>query len=362
MWQVVIFETRTGAPILDVTSLVGSASWSTRRNGQGTGSHSLRLTGAGIPRSVVEEITRGNKYTIAQIWSDGTVAYAGVLVDEDWDEVAQTSELQSKEIRAFVVPGRMLFGVLDYAPDGIALTIANRSYSSAVRRLFQAAMAPSSEWVLPIPVTGLADTVGGFSATWRKEEQLTWENCLKQIEDDGCEVMLRPYLSGGSLFWEPIVAVTVTIGSPWDLAVRAPGSLLTEPKVKFSSERSVTGILGFGKGTGQQTPFAYAPTSGSGATDQPIRDTVVTFADIEDQTRLQAAVDAEYNSRRDRAEKWSYGVHIWPDGPARSMPGRVHRLWTYGSARLPDGFRDRRVIALSGDMSFKVTPEVQNAD
>lgn len=358
MWSVGIFETRTGAPVLDVSSLVSAGSWATRRNGQGSGSHTLKL--AGMPQAVVAEITRGNKYTIVQSWGT-TVVYAGVIEDVEWDEPAQSMGVQSKEFRASLLPARMLFGVLDYQPAAVALTLSGRSYSSAVRRLIQAAFAPSGEWLLPVDYAVLPDTVGGFSASWRKEEQLTWGDCLSQIEADGCEVFFRPYLSSGYLRWEPVVQYKVVFGEPWDLAVRAPGSLLLDVKVKWSTSRLATGVLGFGKGRGQDAPFAFAPESGSGATDQPIRDVVVNFPDISDQTRLQAAVTAEYNNRRSPVEQWSYGVHVWPEGPERCMPGRVHRLWTYGSARLPDGSRDRRVIALSGDMGFKVTPEVQDA-
>lgn len=361
MWWVAVFETRTGEPILDVTSLVESGPWSTRRNGQGSATHTLQFAGSGFPQPLVAGLCRGNKRTIVQGWGS-SVAYAGVIEDTDWDEAAQKLTVQSKEFRAALAPTRMLFGVVDYQPSEVALTVSGRSYSSALRRLIQKVTTVSSEWALPVDVSVLPDTAGGFSAVWRKEEQLTFEDCMKQLEDDGCEIFFRPYLtSAGMLRWEPTAQVKVTFGDPLDLAVRAPGSLVLKPSVKFSTARLVTGVLGFGKGYGQDRPFAHAPSTGSGATDQPIRDVVVNFPDISDQNRLQAAVDAEYQARKTAVEQWSYGVHIWRSGPASHLPGRMHRLWTYGSARLADGSRDRRVIALSGDMGFTVTPEVQGA-
>ena len=298
---------------------------------------------------------------VAAVAWGSTVVYAGVVEDSSWDETSQQLTVQSKEFRASLVPARMLFGVVDYQADAVALSLTGRSYSSAVRRLITAAMAPSSEWVLPVDVASLSDSAGGFSAVWRKEEKLTWEDCLAQIEADGCEVFFRPYLSAGLLRWEPLVAATVLTGGPVDLAARAPGSRVVDLTVKWSTARLATGVLGFGKGQGQDAPSAYAPTGGSGASSQPVRDVVVTFPDVSDPGRLQAATTAEYESRRLPVEQWAYGLHVWPDGPAIALPGMVHRLWVYGSGRLADGAHDMRVIALSGDMGFKVTPEVQSA-
>jgi hypothetical protein len=124
--------------------------------------------------------------------------------------------------------------------------------------------------------------------------------------------------------------------------------------------RQMTGVLAFGKG-GTGAPTKYAPTTGSGATDIGVRDIMMNFPDIDDDTRLQAAADANYNILKGETEQWQFGLHVWPDGPAFAAPGRLLNLWVYGDAYLEDGKHPQRVIALSGDMSYSVTPEVQYA-
>lgn len=365
MWRLKLFEARPGSEAIDVTNLVDKASWTSRLNGQGQGQHTLRMFGSGLSGAQGRELTRGNKYAIAQVWGS-TVGYAGVLTDDDWDEESQTLVLQSKEMRAHFAPGRMAFGVNQYAPAGVALTITNRSHSGAVRAVLQAVQAPSSEWVMPIDLP--ADGAGTFSARWRFEETLTWENMLQQIEADGCEIAFRPYIAaGGQLRWQTIVAPKVSIGAATDLAARAPGSIVTGLRVKRSAATIATGVLAFGKGQGQDKPHAYAPSTGSGATDEPVRDVKVTYQDIEvpagdtaAQARLQAAANKEYAARRYPVEQWSFGLHVYGLGPAIALPGASLRLWVHGSKRIADGPHLKRVVALAGDWGMGVKPEVQD--
>lgn len=364
MWRLKIFESRSGVEILDVTELVSESTWTARLNGQGDATHTLRLGNSGLSAAQVTEITRGNKYTIAQLW-DGVPVYAGVIADDDWDEDTSVLTVTSKEIRAYYGPGRMTVGVNQFDPAATALEVVNRSRSGAVRAVLQAIMAPSSEWVLPIDLP--ADGAGGFTARWRQEEKLTWGDLLDQIEADGCEILFRPQIVDGLLRWQTVVAVKVQTGTPADLIVKSPESIVVGLKVKRSSDLLATGVLGFGKGQGQDTPFAFAPQSGSGASDQPVRDVVVSFPDIEvrpgnatDQKRLQDATNAEYERRRSLTEQWSFSLMIADRGPTIALPGMALRLWVYGSARIPDGPYSQRVAALAGGWNTTVTPEVQS--
>lgn len=365
MWGLKLFEARPGSEAIDITRLVGGANWTARLNGQGQGSHTLKMFGSALSGAQGRELTRGNKYAVAQVWGT-TVAYAGIITDDDWDEESETLTLQSKEMRAHMAPGRMSFGVNQYNPAGVTVTITNRSHAGAVRAVLQAVQAPSAEWALAIDLP--ADGSGSFSARWRFEETLTWEDMLQQIEADGCEITFRPYISAsGQLRWQTLVAAKIQTGTALDLAAKVPESIVTGLKVKRSSATLATGVLAFGKGQGQDRPYAYAPTSGSGATDQPVRDVKVTFPDIEvrrgnaaDQARLQAAADAEYALRRDPVEQWSFGLHIADQGPGIALPGALLRIWVHGSKRIPDGGHLKRVIALGGDWGMGVNPEVQD--
>jgi hypothetical protein len=352
VWTLGVFETRTGAPQFVLP--VGTGTWSTRLTGKGTGEHTVPLFGTGIPQSLIREISKGNKYTLAQMW-DGVVVYAGVIQRRRFVESTGMLTLRSMELRAAYLNSRMLYGVPFYDPDGTVLSVSSKSHSGAVRAVFEVGLEPAPAWSLPIDLP--ADGSGSFSAEWKYSDRLKVEDHLAQIEADGCEVDFRPYLDGdGYLRWETRVQTAITSGSATDLAAKAPGGLVVDLELVTDYALESTGVLGFGPG-GLTAPTAWA---GNAGVDISVRDVWTSFADIPE-ARLQSAVDALFAQLETPTEQWAFGLHVWPNGPAFALPGRLLNLFVYGSPFIPDGKHEKRVIALSGDMGFMVTPEVQDA-
>lgn len=357
MWEVWIHNTRSGSPERRIP--VAAASWNRRLGSLGSATHVFATRGSGLPKSLINEITRGNKYTIVQRW-DRHCAYAGVIRDDRAPDNSPILPLRSKEIRAALFEGRLPHGVNEYSPNGAVLTVTNRSWAGAIRAILdkgtKGGLVPG--WELPIDLP--TDSAGGFSAEWLYEDGLSIDDMFKQVEDDGAETDLAPYLTSNDyLRYAPRVAETITVGEPFLLPSRAPGSIVTnlEPGNDVAAQR--TGVLGFGNGTGAARLWAYAPQTGDGIRDMPVQDVQVSFPDIFDQARLQAAVDAEFRRRNYPIRQWGLELHINTYGPAIGDAGRLLDVHTFGSDRIPDGVHHLRSIGLSGDMSRKVTPEVQ---
>jgi len=335
-----------------------AANWTRRLSGTGTGSHSFPLYGLGVPKSLIREIAEGNKYTVAHKWGDH-VAYAGVISNRNFNESSSVLTVASKEFRSALLGARMTFGVDSYNAAGGVLTVTDKSRSGAVRIVLTAAMAPSAEWALPVDLP--SDSAGGFDASWRHEETLTIEDLIRQVEDDGVEVDFRPYIhTDGTLRYETRVDLKISAGGTTDIAARAPGSIVTGLEYTDDYANAVTGVIGFGNGTGQDRLSAYAPTGGSGAVYSPVRDIKIEFPDIYDQNRLQRAVTAAYEAQKDPVSQWSFGLHVYGTGPQIADPGRTLNMFIYGSAFAEDGRHPKRVIALSGGLGYEVTPEVQD--
>jgi len=357
MWEVWIHNTRSGSPERRIP--VASASWNRRLGSLGSATHGFVTRGSGLPKSLINELKRGNKYSIVQRW--GThCAYAGVIRDDRAPDNSPVLPLRSKEIRAALFEGRLPHGVNEYTKEGVVLAVTNRSWAGAVRAILDKGTKGGAVagWELPIDLP--ADGSGGFSAGWLYEEGLSIGDMLKQVEDDGAETDHAPYLTpSGYLRYETRVAQTITTGAPFLLPSRAPGSIVTnlEPGTDVAAQR--TGVLGFGNGSGADRLWAFAPQTGDGIRDMPVQDVQVTFPDIYDQARLQAAVDAEFRRRNTPIEQWGMELHINTYGPAIADVGRLLDVHTFGSDRIPDGVHHLRSIGLSGDMNFKVTPEVQ---
>lgn len=357
MWEAWIHNTRSGSPERQIP--VSAAKWNRRLGSLGSASHSFATRGSGLEKSLISEITRGNKYTIVQRWGDH-VAYAGVIRDDGAPDNSPVLPLRSKELRSALFGSRLPHGVNEYTPGGVVLAVSNRSRTGALRAVLNAGTKGGAApgWELPIDLP--ADSAGTFSAKWLFEEGLTVEDMIGQIEDDGVEMDLAPYLTGtGYLRYESRVAVTMITGSPFLLPAHAPGSIVTllEPRRDVAVQR--TGVLAFGNGSGQDRLWAFSPQTGDGIRDMPVQDVQVTFPDITDQARLQRAADAEFRRRNYPIEQWGIELHVGGYGPSIADIGRVLDIHVFGSERLADGVHPLRVIGLSGDLSMSVTPEVQ---
>lgn len=356
MWEVWIHNTRSGSPERRIP--VSAASWNRRLGSLGSATHAFVTRGSGLPKSLINEITRGNKYTIVQRWGRHC-AYAGVIRDDRAPDNSPILPLRSKEIRAALFAGRLPHGVNEYTPNGAVLTLTNRSWAGAVGAILDKGTKGGlvAGWELPIDLP--ADAAGGFSAEWLYEEGLSIGDMFKQVEDDGTETDLAPYLTEGDyLRYETRVQSTINVGTPSLLPSRAPGSIITNLEPGNDVEVQRTGVLGFGNGWGADRLWAYAPQTGDGIRDMPVQDVQISFPDIHDQTRLQRAVDAEFRRRNNPIRQWGLELHINTYGPAIADVGRLLDVHTFGSDRIPDGVHHLRSIGLSGDMSFKVTPEV----
>ena len=357
MWEVWIHNTRSGSPERQIP--VSAAKWNRRLGSLGSATHSFATRGSGLPKSLISELTRGNKYTIVQRWGNH-VAYAGVIRDDGAPDNSPVLPLRSKELRAALFGARLPHGVNEYVKSGVALSVANRSWAAALRAVLNAGTKGGAVpgWELPIDLP--ADSAGSFTAAWLFEEGLFIENMIGQIEDDGAETDLAPYLTNtGYLRYTARAAETIVTGSPLLLPARAPGSIVTllDPHRDVDVQR--TGVLAFGNGTGEDRLWAFAPQTGDGIRDMPVQDVQVTFPDITDQTRLQAAADAEFRRRNYPIEQWGIQLHVGGYGPSIADVGRILDVHVFGSERLADGVHPLRVIGLTGDLSMSVTPEVQ---
>ena len=358
MWSYAIHDTRTGAHLIEIQP--SSFTWSRRLVGTGTGAMGLSLYGLGIDRATLQGLMRPTARTVIVKW--GThVAFAGMITDTSYAVDTQILTANLTEIRT-ILSKRMTGGVNQYGAPWNR-EYAGRNSSGAVRAVLQWAQSPSAEWTLPIDLP--ADAAGGFDRQVDFFETMTIEDLISEIEDQASvTVDFRPYLTdAGLLRWETrVVGPSGTYGVT-DLPVTVPESRVTGLTVNLDGKVQVTGILALGNGTGEDMLHAYAPTSGSGAVVIPVRDEKRTAKDIKRQASLQRFADAEYLKWSQTREQWSFSMQaddvVTPEMVA---PGRLLRMDVRGDPWLSEGIRQRRVIALSGDMTNTMRPEVDDVD
>jgi hypothetical protein len=353
-WSFNIYNTQSGVHEFTLPE-PSAGEWSTRLSGKGSGRHTFPLFGAGVSRADIREFTTGNKYTIAQEWDDHVV-YAGVIQRPWYTKKTRTLEVASMELRGAYLNDRMLYGVEDYRPTDSVLTLTGKSHSGAARAIINHSISISAGWALPIDIS--ADGSGAFSADWKHNERLKVEDHLRQVEDDGCEIYLRPYKDGADLRWETIVgSPVIEIGTATALDLDGDDSPVLDLSVYTDHVKQMTGVLAFGRG-GVDAPSAWA---NSGVHVMSFRDTWQTFSDVTDVTRLQGAADKTIDFLHNPTEVMSFGLHIYPDGPEFTAPGRLLEVTSTGDEYILDGPYTKRVVGLRGGLGLTVTPEVQDA-
>lgn len=311
-----------------------------------------------VPRGTMRGLLAPTSRTVAIL--DGShVAFAGLVQSRTYARDSGVVTAECMELRG-LFEKRMTGGVNQYGPVW-DFSYSNRSAAGAVRAILARSMAPSSEWDLPIDLP--ADGSGSLSRQVDFFETVTINDLLKEVEDQaGVTVDFRPYVSSGSLRWEVrVLGASATVGVT-DLPVTVEGSHVTGLTVTEDGTKQVTGVLALGNGTGEDMRTAYAPTGGSGATEIPVRDEKRSSKDLKTTAQLQRFANAEYAKWSLARESWSFSARLDDDlSAAMLQPGRLLRMDVRGDEWVTDGLRERRVIALSGDLSLSVTPEVDDA-
>lgn len=361
-WVNRIYETTTGALVATVPC--GSSNWNTRVTGQGAGSFEIRVYGSGISRADLDEWTTPNKYIITQEWAPTDhVVFAGVIQQDDWDDAAETCTVSAVELRGAYFNNRMLWELPSYnaaGGDSVVLSVTGRSRAAAVRAVLITAQfggAPIAQFPLDLP----ADASGSFSVSWKRNERLFVEDCLTQIEEDGCEVFLRPYRSSGDLRFEVMVDSLIVYGTPTVVPVRGSGSPVRGLRVKRDGIEQMTGVGVFGEG-GKAALMQYGPDPIPSSFLIPLRDVWVDRPDVSEAPRLTTIANRQYSVLQYPSAAWRFDLHVYPGGPEFTGVGRELTMTVpSGHPRLPAGDHPMRVTALRGDMGFFVTPEVEDA-
>lgn len=330
------------------------AQWSMNLLGTGTCSFVFVVNDAetGMTGAEVDATFKPNATMFSLRW--GTTVM-GAWKIEDWEYADGLVTVTGVEIRNEATY-RLTYGVSVYTSG--TLTVTNRSHSGAVRAILARFMQWAPEWKYPIDLP--ADGSGSVTTTWEFWKKLTINDLFTQIEDEGYEVVLRPYLtSGRQLRFQTLVAAKVSVGTSY-FHLQAADSPLSGIRYKKSGAEQLTGLQGVGNGTGQDQEVAWAGNSGSSGI--PIRDAKREFPDLTG-ARLQAATNATFAALSQPIVQWTVSSFTASDyyPPSHAVCGRGWQLESKRHPIFPDGTHNLRVIASSGSFSNVISTEVQDA-
>lgn len=350
MWRFFIHDTMTGNCLVEVYPSAGS--WTRRLNGQGSGSHTFVLTDVltGFTRSTWRSLLAPNARTLTVCWGE-TPVYAGIILKSTYNRDSRTISVDHSEIRT-IMKNRLTFGVQDHLTGD--LTITGKSASGAVRAITQRSVQWSSDWVLPIVHS--ADGSGSISKAWKWYEVRTIEDCLAEIEKEGWEIDFHPTFDSVRKLSHVVRVGKPITGGLVDYNLTAAACPVTGLQAIRDGVEQLTGVFVTGNGTGADIKTAWAGNSGS--TGIPIRDAARSGDSERGDAALQRIADAFLADWALPIEQWSFSLNLSDESPLSVRPGERVKLISRGDPWALDEDRTFRVIALAGDMTLSVKPEV----
>ena len=348
MWSHVICDLSTGVKQLPVFPADGS--WRTGLNGAiGSGSHSFKLRDsktrlpAGTWRGLVAPWSR----VLVVCWG-GVPQYAGLISGHDWDRDSGTLQVRHQELRA-LLSRRLVTGTGSYSAGGF-FEVAGKSLRGVGRAIVARATAGTPGDGHYVPVVFPADEAGGVTRRWWFYELANAEDMLTEIQDTdgGPDVYLRPrWSTAGTLEWVLEIGSPNVSGPTVEWAVDAPKSPAVGVSQATSADKTLTGVIGIGKGSEQDLLLGFAGGLGT----FPIRlDGTRQYKTLDTPAALDAAAMGELRT----VEHPTVQIGV-KSAPAKvALPdvrvGSTLRLRVSGDEFMADGTAVTKVIGVSGSV------------
>ena len=363
-WTYWMCDTVTGTRLLQVVPSAGS--WGRVLNAFRGGSHEFKTAAVSSPVTPWASITVPWATTLVQCWN-GRPVYAGIVTgrNEAWDD-GRTFTITHSEFR-IIFARRFPFAVGAFA--GGTFSANNLQYRSILATLLQYTTVVGGTQILPVVLPAIV--AGTQSRTYYNYSLQSIEDGLREIQNSngGPDIDFAPSWSGGLSGGLQYTARMGTDAAPkltggiFDFNMTAERNGLFNVSITEDATKQLTGIIAVGAGSGADVKVAQAGIGAAGTFGTvPRLDVAHPFGQIEVQTDLQNHANAEIALYQYPTKQWQ--MSLMADGPVdvgSLVLGSTLRVYNKGRILAPDGWTSQRLIGISGDLSNKITLDVQAA-
>lgn len=354
MWQFQIHDTATGQ-LLDRVN-PASGSWTRRMSGEGSGSHTFKLSDADYSRDVWRDLLKTWDRTLVVCWAyPGVIGpiYAGIITGTTYDPASGTVTVNHSGIRD-LLKARLTFANGNYSQGG--LWVQNKSPWGAFRQILRRGTLNEGR-ALPFDLSFVPDGSGDINLGWARSQVATISDCITDLEALGYETDFVPqFMNDHQFSWAPTIGPRLE-GPTVEMTMTVPDSPMSGVKVVIDGAERNTSVFASGNGSGEDMVVGWWP---AGAPSGSIALERTTQAKRQQESLTDVAQAARSLHATDTVQ-WSFQVDVFDSDftPASFVPTNRVRVHTWGDPWLADQVRTLRVIALAGDMTFKLKPEVQ---
>lgn len=368
MWTFWICDTRTGARQLQVYP-TQDGTFSRLLNAGGYGKNSFLLTdqdGRATPMRDKELTTLWIR-TLVRCWNDVPI-YAGLIEAREFDWDTHLLTIEHTDVRTLFT-ARYPFGVSSYwadEPNHIPgqLDIVGKSLRSAAGIIVQAGLTgPFATYSMPIVLPSLVEA-GLFTETFFNYHFSTVADLLDDIQNmnGGPDIDFEPrWSASGSLEWLMRVGSTAAPSisrSLFEFNMSAEERRLTGVKVREDGSSQITGQFSIGEGSEQDM---LVGGDGVGAAAAIALDVAESFKTQTSQDVLASFSTAAIVALASPTVQWTIGKLASVEPSLDVFPlGSLPRLMFSDDAWEADNFVDLRLVSISGDMSEKLSLDVQS--
>lgn len=175
---------------------------------------------------------------------------------------------------------------------------------------------------------------------------------LQVMLDDGLDVYFQPRRSGGNSEWILRAGMDWATTTVHEFYVTAQDTTVSAFSESVDGSRMANRSYRTGEGSEEDLLIGSSVHSGSSF---PLRERVASNTDITKVSRLNSLAAEDTRRFRLPTSQWSFQVRI-ADSPD---VGDTVRLYFDGDPIIPNGWHERRVVGVSGDVAEFVTVTVQ---
>jgi hypothetical protein len=378
-WRCWIVDTRTGVKQLEV--FPSSGTWSRVLNGAGRGTHTFKLPGNRLPEDhpdynpmVDHSLTRLWSRTLVVCRETGgaafgvlpPVVFSGIITRRRYHQPSKTLTLTEVDIRT-LLGRRWPFGPASYwANEGLhipgRLVCEGLSYRAIIARILEMSLSGTSDiYSLPFVLPPLGEA-GPFKRIYENYDFVTAADAIDDIQDSdfGPDVDFE-----GRWNWMGNHEWNVRTGTPdapqlsgetfdFDMSVEQPR--LTNLSETEDGNNMMTGQASIGLGSEQAMRVGGWGLEGSAQI--PALDVTELYKTEIDEPTLASYSVAAIKALGQPTVQYEFGM-LASQEPGVVPLASIFRITNNDDPWIPDGHKDLRLISIAGDMTEKLTVDVQ---
>ena len=339
-------DTITGARLAPIPA--SAFSYSRVMNDSGSGTMTLNVNSAQAKKLDLRAVLRETKTTLV-LESDNSVVYAGVMGNTAYDKDAGVLTVNHADLWTIFAARK---AILHGPPNAMTahLTYTGLSLATIAKRLFQEAVAPGSQYALPMLLP--ADVTGTNSKTYYGYAMQDVATAVHELmdSDGGPDVDMAPRWNGANLQWAPRIG-NLSTGKAWEYNLDANNHGLTGVGLATDATAITTNAYIIGEGSEKNTLYRSNPSPDQ---SYPALERDTAYKNPASLATLGLLAVERTRTYAGPTKQWVASIN--KDGNGKDGSPRVQdlqlgdtvRIYSAGDPWLPSGWSTNRIIKYSG--------------